>query len=47
MSGLRVIDASMMPLITTGNLNAPVAMIAEKGADIIKLDWGAPVAPLP
>nr|XP_027212046.1 LOW QUALITY PROTEIN: glucose dehydrogenase [FAD, quinone]-like [Penaeus vannamei] len=46
-SGLRVIDASMMPLITTGNLNAPVAMIAEKGADIIKSDWGAPVDPLP
>ncbi|XP_042889853.1 glucose dehydrogenase [FAD, quinone]-like [Penaeus japonicus] len=46
-SGLRVIDASMMPLIATGNLNAPVAMIGEKGADIIKLDWGVPLAPLP
>ncbi|XP_042876621.1 glucose dehydrogenase [FAD, quinone]-like [Penaeus japonicus] len=47
LGGLRVIDASVMPLITSGNLNAPVAMIAEKGADIIKLDWGVPVAPVP
>ena len=32
---LRVIDSSVMPSITTGNLNAPTIMIGEKGADLV------------
>ena len=39
-SGLRVIDASVMPRITSGNTNAPTYMIAERGAEFLLAEEG-------
>ena len=38
LEGLRVIDASVIPSVPSGNINAAVIAVAEKGADLVKED---------
>jgi len=40
---LRVIDSSIMPVVPAAHTNAPTIMTAEKGADLVKQDWGQSV----
>jgi choline dehydrogenase len=44
LDGLRVVDASVFPYVTNGNIYAPVMMVAEKSADLIL--GNTPLAPL-
>ncbi len=47
LDGLRVVDASVMPYVTNGNIYAPVMMTAEKAADLILGHTPLPPEPVP
>ena len=38
LAGLRIVDASIFPTVTSGNINAPTIMVGEKGAELLLQD---------